>query len=619
MGKECVQRMKPKVKPHVHYAPTEDGVYIRTWTQEFVIKGNSLAQWLDQLLPYLNGEQTLDELVAPLPAAQAQFVRSLVEELSKRGAVFDQEGVEPVELSEVAERLYRQTILFLEDRFVEGRQRFLALRQRPLAVAGAGLSFRACVRSLARMGIQELQLFPEQEDEVLQSFLAKWQERDPEFQVRHLDAENAELDVPLVYASDEAGGAARWAQRAQQAGVPFLAATVLGGLGVVGPANRPGSSATWSTVLDRFAGGNVPSIDVTPIQRTLVGNVAAMEVLRARSGLLDEQASDQVVLIEPTALAVTRHTLWPSPQQEKSLGEAQRQGRLAEFRSCQEAVSQVEFLANLERQADEQLGVLASLRPGDLWQIPMALGQAVVHVPTPSGVRPLTVIRGGEDLNEALESAARSAFLAYAKSMEGELEEATESVWAHGRTYDEWRGHGLLEACIQRVRAEEEVWYALPPLDPRMAVEAGLLKLLTVRYGLAVELYAQELPGFAHAVRVVHSRAVLSEGQGRTYREALRQALIEALTHLQKAEQIADETAASAEVLEESAIRRGEAPMVVMVEEPPAWSEWLMQAQAWVEESGLQVICSPWIRDRAVYEAGVLIGQVRVVERGEGG
>ena len=41
--------MKPKLKQSVHYAPTEDGVYFKTWTSEFAIKGQGLYEWIERI------------------------------------------------------------------------------------------------------------------------------------------------------------------------------------------------------------------------------------------------------------------------------------------------------------------------------------------------------------------------------------------------------------------------------------------------------------------------------------------------------------------------------------------------------------------------------------------
>ncbi|MBL0386967.1 hypothetical protein JJB07_09900 [Tumebacillus sp. ITR2] len=609
--------MKPKSKPHVHYAPTEDGVYIRTWTQEFEIKGRTLALWLDQLLPMLDGKQTLDELVAPLPPEQAQFVRMLVEELVKREAVFDAAGVPEVVLSEREDSLYRQTVLVLEDRFVDGRQRFLTLRQRPVAVVGAGDSFFACVRSLVRMGVREL--YVSGGEERVDSFLATWKTRDPELNVQELGT------LPpagvLIYVSDDPQASVHWEEVALRTGVPFLAGTLLGDHGVVGPVKGVQTQASWSTVLDRFAGARGTGVELSRTHRAMIGNVAAMEALRLLTGWQEEGVRDQVVLIESEALAVTRHDLASSPLQERANSSVSEEERVAALRAFaeREPEEQTKFLRRMEGMVDEKVGVLARLQADDLYQIPLALGRVVVHVPTASGVQPLSIVRGGETLRDALEAAVRDGFLAYARTLEAVgSPDAERSIWAHGRTYAEWKGRALLHLMIERSRRAEDVWLELPELAANWSVEAGLLKLLRVRFGAAVELFQQKGTELAHALRVVQDGVVLAEGFGRTLREAAHEALILAVASLQlAAQQAQDETAVTALRFEAQTVRVADHTHSMEEQELLEWPSWLAQAEAWLRESGLVVEEFPWLRDRTVLDAGVLVGFVDVTERGE--
>ena len=58
-----------KVKRDTFYLPDqESGVYFRNNESSFRMKGSTIYQWIETLIPMFNGEQTLGELTEGLTA-----------------------------------------------------------------------------------------------------------------------------------------------------------------------------------------------------------------------------------------------------------------------------------------------------------------------------------------------------------------------------------------------------------------------------------------------------------------------------------------------------------------------------------------------------------------------
>lgn len=620
--------MKPKCKPHVHYAATSEGVYLRTWTNEVEIKGKNLYEWIEQIIPYLDGQKTVEELTGNLPEPQKGFVNALILELVKRGIVIDASEDCRTEIGEEEARLYRQTLLFLEDATVQGRTVFRAFRERRLVLVGKGLVYKALVRSLVKTGLQAPVIERDGEPSV-DAFISEWSSKDASLQVDWLEAKS-EIEwlertsvrpEMVVLASDgyEEERTQALVAVCRARGIPLLVAATYGGLGVIGPVMDASSHTSWDDVLDRLS---VATADreacESPVVKMLLGSTAALETVKYLTGLHDLGVRDQAILIDPEHLATTHHALAPIPLPEAA---NDREAVLRLFRTRREEQAQDAFLYEMEAYKDERVGLLHALHPGDFWQIPMALTQSIVKIPHRYGGQLVPVIAGGEMINEATEKAVREGFLAYARLLEKRfntpLPDADLWSWSHGRTYQEWVGRGILNALAEKGRREEHRLTRYQAEEVCLPKELPYLKMLHVRYGLDVELAAVSL-GVCGATRVLvlHGGQVLGEGAGRTPFEAMREALVAAMVQAQVQTHHPELAAAALETAERSAFAMGQ-KLVIEKTEPQDWAEWTEQAVAALQEQGIDVVYAPWHADKAIFEQGVLVGQIGLNGKGE--
>jgi hypothetical protein len=613
--------MRPKWKAHVHFAPTEDGVYFKTWSSEFAMKGKGLYPWIERLAVHFTGEKTLEELTAGLGEEHRNFILKLTGELFRRGVLTDAEAAKDVPLTEQERRLYEDTLAFLELHADEWAERFLRFRgHRPL-VAGSGKSFKACVRSLIRMGVKSPRLLTGDRP-AIQPLVEEWSRKDPEFAPVLLDRmprdkEWAEIDGVIFTGEAAHPDLFRlWSEQARLRGVPFLPVTLHPSGGWAGPLEDADNRASWHCALDRFAGAE-PDAGPRPVTADLLlGNVAALEWLKRMAGLPDLSVRNRVVDILPDRLETVTRVIHPSPFSPNAnppVGEDDWN----RFSARKEPEDQEAFLDKAEAFTDPRFGILLRCEPGDLWQIPLPLMAATVRLPGSAGTGVRTFIAAGETVRDATEHAVREALAFYAEQVAKALGHEPERgdgtvVWSHGRTWAEWAGNGLLKAWAKREwnRRNPSRFTRLDKASIPSYKHRQALKMIEKRYGRQVEL-VQVRPELHHAfaVFVMEGTRLLAEGTGRTLSEALDTALLGAIGrsqlfehHPEHAQDLGEHPWLQAPELETVPAGGGK-------EHPLAWEEWMKAAERFAQEHSLRIILEPWTRETFYLELGLLVGQ----------
>jgi hypothetical protein len=615
--------MKPRFKSYVHFAPTEEGVYVRTWSDMFILKGKGLYGLMEQVVPYLNGERTLDELFAPLPEMQAKVVRQLVAELVRRGVVSDSTADADAPLTEAERDLYRQTISYLEAHTPAGRQSFAHLRQRRLWLGGNGLAQIALVRSLLKMGVQT-PCVENLHDPELREEAENWQRRDTGVIVRGVQPEDAaalfaeEATRPelVVLAADTLATVDldAWTQLCLDYEVPLLVAAALDGVGVVGPMMRPDSALSWHVFRERWQGNaEKQGRSLPPMGRLMIGNLAAMECFKAVTGLPGSQVEDGVLLFEPEQLKTMPVRVLPYRDSVRQLEHGSAEG-MARFADRREPEPLPAFLEHVRPYANEQVGPLLSLHKGDLPQIPLFLVQAEVRLPQSQGAARLVCVGHGEDPFTAEQEALLGAFRHYAQTWEASLRDPSASplrVIAAGRSYDEWVGRGTLAALTQLVDAEGTGAWKQLPLQGRVDMKIGsYLKILRLRYEVDAVLCVADLSFTgSRVVAVVADGKQLACAAGRTEGEAALAALLQAVSRVQVSEQEMMDETPRFEVPAEHAVWQP-------TQEVPDWATWNEAMNTALAAAGMKRRLHPWTRDIALLELGILVGEVELCMEG---
>jgi hypothetical protein len=446
-----------KLRDDAYYAPTDAGIYILTNHGEVVMSGPSIFQWVDRLARYLNGQHTLAELTAAMPADRKKMTERVVTALCERGVVVEVREEEAEDdkdaprhpLTDGERRLYRREIDFLGYFGPSAERSFQAYRDKVVLLVGAGPLlveiFEAALLSgsrrlrvaVAGQGPDEIILLAECERRAKQ--------RDQRQRVSYEAADPADgeqlshivagADI-VVYACDHAvfDQAHALDRACAQAGVPFVAAIMVGDhawLGPFGPETDPwpGWTSAWRRLLaqgDLARGQDDPAAppggNVWPrAALTVVANQLVREVVRRLSGTVEPSGHPRMAQADLPSLRTASHRFLPHPF---SLPASRRDETdlLATVARLREGgpLDAEEFSQRVAACLERRLGVLGEVTERDFAQIPLAVSQVEVSDPVlllDPGMPLPAVIGTGLSVAEARHAAVLRGLATYGSLM----------------------------------------------------------------------------------------------------------------------------------------------------------------------------------------------------------
>ncbi len=141
-----------KVKRDTFYLPDQEGgVYFRNNESSFRLKGDTIYQWIEKLMPMFNGEQTLGELTEGLTTPYRNRVYEIGETLYKNGFVRDVSQDRPHQLKAKVLEKYASQIEFIENFVDSGAYHFQEYRQAKVLAIGSGpilVSLASCINRI---------------------------------------------------------------------------------------------------------------------------------------------------------------------------------------------------------------------------------------------------------------------------------------------------------------------------------------------------------------------------------------------------------------------------------------------------------------------------------------
>src|SRR5437660_2887468 len=149
-----VQRMRAKIKGDTFYVPVSEGIYFRNNQGAFVLKGKVVHRWFERLIPYLDGQYMLEEIVQGLPAEKRTMIEDLVRILVHKGFLKNVASDLPHQLRETEQRLYASEIAFIDAFTDSAAHRFEQYRNSRILLIGSGLTFTGVVHALLRSGVR---------------------------------------------------------------------------------------------------------------------------------------------------------------------------------------------------------------------------------------------------------------------------------------------------------------------------------------------------------------------------------------------------------------------------------------------------------------------------------
>ncbi|MFC0416392.1 putative thiazole-containing bacteriocin maturation protein [Cytobacillus solani] len=381
--------MRMKVKRDTFYLPEPNrGVYFRNNLSSFRIEGSGIDQWVEKLLPMLNGEYTLEQLTNGLPGPYRDRVYEIAEVLYANGYVRDLSQDLPHQLSDDHIKKHASQIEFVDNLVGSGAARFQVFRQAKVLAVGSGPILNSLVSSLIESGLTKIQVLIT--DKVptnrqrLKELVEHVRKIDPEVDLEEVPRKKEgwrEIVKPfdsILYVSQE--GELEELRHlhtvCREEKKMFLSAICLQQVGLAGPLVHPNSEVCWETAWRRlhhsvlFKNKQLPPFSAIP--GSLLANVIVFEMFKEVTGVMELEQRNKIFLLDLDTLEGNWHSLLPHP--------LVTSGNSAEWVEDVESRLQIglkkvepgKLLLYFNQLTSEESGIFHIWEEGDLKQLPLA-------------------------------------------------------------------------------------------------------------------------------------------------------------------------------------------------------------------------------------------------------
>lgn len=525
--------MRPKLIDYAFFAPVENGVLVRAFSKDVVLRGADLYDWTERLAPFLDGKHDVADLTRNLSSPQRAMIESLIERLIEAGLVRDAEADLTIEHSETS--VYAPALAYLEQMHQRPTQVFEQLRRARVLASGSGPAYLSLVRTLVELGIQRLDTSVVGCAETLESvgrIFESCKAEGMKLAQRNIDQTIAheilsDYDA-VVHVTDPYGDAdaLRLLRACMSAGTTFLAGGHAGGQAYAGPLNAPDSSGCLECALVRLEGSHIESTVTGPFNPTcasVLGNVVAVRLFNHLTDSPTGEENASLTRVDSTSLSTSRHPLVPWPKCPVCREGSELEGVFTsknEFRSMEDGPTVEEFVGGVEALTDELTGILGLISGEEYEQLPVYQIRVISREVPKVGFPGADIVVCAVEEEEARYKAARAGLAAYARG----IAPSPESRWARvgdnavitaefncpvfvtGLSYWEWLGTGLLE-IVREMALSESTDAKVEPLTTVEQVtsrEVGTaLRSLKTGYELTVQSYRCSEPDFVGEVVIL--------------------------------------------------------------------------------------------------------------------
>lgn len=333
--------MRPKLKGDTYYFPTPDGIYLRNNLHPFYLKGKGLARLLDILSPHLNGEYSLDEILANLPADRQELLKKLIQILVAKNFLQDVSTDLPHQLSKQELHAYDAEIAFIGSFTSSAAYHFEQYRNARVLLIGSGLTLTALVHAALHSGLRQVHVLLTDEcptdRQRLADYLELYCERDGQQEISFVDAPawtnkdalrlalqpfDAFLHVTDRTMAERAYLLNHLAYEQQK---PLIQAVLVDDEARIGPLVQPGKAGCWECAWRRLHANNPSSsaFDDTPsgaVSRfvaaptaAVVANLLNFELFKYLAGVEALETAEHLLIIDLETLQCNRHAFAPHP------------------------------------------------------------------------------------------------------------------------------------------------------------------------------------------------------------------------------------------------------------------------------------------------------------------
>ncbi|MFZ0371589.1 MAG: bacteriocin maturation protein [Halobacillus sp.] len=394
--------MRLKVKKGTFFMPEPDGsVYFRNNAGSFRMEGKAIHQWVEKLIPMLNGEHSLADLTEGLSQPYHARVYEMTDVLYNNGFLRDVSEDRPHQLHpQVAEKFASQ-IEFLESFGDSASFRFQQYRQKTVVAAGEGSMLLGLVSALLASGLSGFHVILTDENESSRRRvreLEAWaRETDPEVRLSiALEPpfsweQEVELYDAVFYAShqdhhEERKSLLTACHKKHKWFIPILCSETEG---FAGPMERAGSDycfeSAWRSLHRKEADEGEPGRFISSPAAAMLTNVAVFEWFKKMTGVPNVHPSHHMFVLTDETLEGKWHPFKPHPLVTGHIA-AERVEDGLEKTKDKEADPEKEWFFYFNELATGPLGIFHRYEEGDLPQLP--LSQCEVQVVDLHSVNP---------------------------------------------------------------------------------------------------------------------------------------------------------------------------------------------------------------------------------------
>ncbi|AOP14176.1 putative thiazole-containing bacteriocin maturation protein [Bacillus licheniformis] len=536
-----------KVNRDTWFLPDPNGgAYFRNNSGSFRIKGSSIAQWFEKLLPMFNGEHSLEDLTKGLQAPYRKRVYEIGETLYKNGFVRDVSRDHPHKLESSVLKTYEAQIEFIESFADSGAYRFQLSRQTKILAAGTGSFLTKLVRSLIDSGFSRIRTIVTD---------ASGHALDELAEISEQTESGLEIGFAETQHWREAVRSADWVLYVSDRGFTddlhdlqtfcleenkgFIPGICLKQVGLAGPVfQQHGDSrfeAAWRR-LHRSALHEERTLGTFPLAgKDMLANVIVFELMKAAAELEPLSKKNQVYLLDLATLEGGWHAFLPHPDFSCGKDSAELicdlEAKLSEHPGKETESRLFQCFTEL---TSPVTGIFHLWEEKHLPQLPLAQCFVQTADPLSSGPAELLpeTVSVGLTHQEARREAGLTGIEMYASRLTRSYPNNGDFAIATGETLAEGVLRGL-EKCLEhrlceRIKSGKEMisLVQLDGIEDRHS--AFYLKALTVLYGQPEIGLGKNIEGFPVAWAGIRGRWYRSSGLNIT--SALRKVLERALT-----------------------------------------------------------------------------------------
>ncbi|WP_137789277.1 bacteriocin maturation protein [Bacillus sp. E(2018)] len=409
------------------YPQNNGGVYLRNNVTSIQMEGNTIEQWLQKLIPMLDGSRSMEQITDGLPDPYKEQVFKIAEVLYTNGFARDTSQDLPHQLPAAVLEKYASQIEFIDHLSHSGAHRFQNYRESKIAIIGSGPLLSSLTASLLQSGLPAFTILytsaEPSEIKKLQERIKTFRKQNPESTITLLPLnENnckedlAKVDYVLYANGDENKDLFSKIQNiCRERSKSFLPVTLQNTQAFVGPFVLSDSAACWKTASLRL--GNNGSKETKSLSSrtasSLLANVAVFILFKKITGV-QENSENSIYQLNVNTLEGSWHPVSPHPFINKKMKADQIDDPLLFLKDS--AKQELDLHSLFYQITSKQTGLFRVFEEEDLTQLP--LSQCQVKVADPYGESEPEVIKAsGRTHEDARLEAGLSGIETYVKKL----------------------------------------------------------------------------------------------------------------------------------------------------------------------------------------------------------